>query len=60
MGNTDPTKKPGVNSSARFLKRLNNSFHTLFNLIDRYEVSISQMTMNLLLFTLMFSFVYHC
>jgi hypothetical protein len=29
-------------------------------LVDRYEISISQMTMNLLRFTEMFSFLYHC
>ena len=30
------------------------------NLGDRYEIVISQMTMDLLLFTWMFSFFYHC
>ena len=30
------------------------------NLGDRYEIAISQMTMELLLFTYMFSFFYHC
>jgi hypothetical protein len=31
-----------------------------YNLVDRYEISISQMTMDLLHFTWMFSFLYHC
>ena len=30
------------------------------NLVDRYEISISQMTMDLLLFTHMFSFLFRC
>ena len=30
------------------------------NLTDRYEISISQMTMDLLFFTKTFSFLYHC
>ena len=30
------------------------------NLVDRYEISISQMTIDLFLFTYRFSFFYHC
>jgi hypothetical protein len=30
------------------------------NLVDRYEISTSQMTMNRLLFMEMFSLLYHC
>ena len=44
--------------------RLNSSLQKFYgrhhNLVDRYEISISQMTMNLLLFTQMFSYLYHC
>ena len=41
-----------------------SSLHKLYvryhNLVDRYEISISQKTMNLLLFYVDVSFLYHC
>ena len=44
--------------------RLQSSLQKLYgrhrNLVDPYEISISQMTMNLLFFTWMFYFLYHC
>jgi len=44
--------------------RLKSSLRKLYGghrkLVDRYEISISQMTMDLLLFTQMFSVLYHC
>ena len=43
--------------------RLKSSLNKLYrhhNLVDRYEISIFQMTIDLLHFTKMFSFLYHC
>ena len=44
--------------------RLKSSLQKLYghhhNLVDRYEISISQMAMDLSLFMQMFSFLYHC
>ena len=39
---------------------LKSSLQKLYGLFDRYEISISQMAMDLLLFTQMVSFLYHC
>jgi hypothetical protein len=39
---------------------LQNVYGRHHNLTDRYEISISQMTMDLLLCIYMFSFLYHC
>jgi hypothetical protein len=47
-----------------YAARLKSSLQKLHgghqNMVDRCEISISQMTMNLLLFAYMFSFLYHC
>ena len=45
---------PGLKSS---LQKFYGRHH---NLVGRYEISISQMAMNILLYTQMFSFLYHC
>ena len=49
-----------LNHDAPRLNSLQKLYGRHHNLVDRYEISISQMTMNLLLFTQMFSYLYHC
>ena len=43
----------------RLKSSLQKVYGRLHNLVDRYEISISQMTMDLLLFTQIFPFLYH-
>jgi hypothetical protein len=46
--------------TARVKSSLQKLYGLHHNLVDRYEISISEMTMDLLFFTYMFYFFYHC